>query len=83
MWTKFCFKSAITIMLATAVCASKAQAITPDDPGPAQMQFTVNVDATSVRSVMSPLRLGIHTSPYYYGAMNHALAAGRWKEAQI
>ena len=74
-------KSAIATMLVTVVDALAARAITPENPGPAQVQFTVNA-SQNVKAI-SPLRLGIHTSPYYYGAMNHTLAAGRWKEAQI
>ena len=42
MWTSFYFKLSIAVMLGSVVGASTAKAITPDDPGPAQVQFTVN-----------------------------------------
>ncbi|TWT92914.1 hypothetical protein Pla108_40540 [Botrimarina colliarenosi] len=39
-------------------------------PALGQVSAIVNVDSTTVRSVMSPLGLGVHTSPYYNSLSN-------------
>ncbi len=56
MWNKSCFRSAMAFMLMTSVGASTVCAITPDNPGPADVQFTVN-SAQNVKSI----------SPWIYG----------------
>lgn len=48
----------------------------------ADISASVNIDAADVRAVMSPLGLGLHTSPYY-NAMNHALVDDRLEESGV
>lgn len=62
--------SAVILM---AVCCSSARA---------DISATVNVDAANVRSVMSPMGIGLHTSPYY-NAMTHSLMDDRLEEAGV
>jgi hypothetical protein len=54
--------------------------------GPIQVQAdisaTINVDAANVRSVMSPMGIGLHTSPYY-NAMGNSLMDDRLEEAGV
>jgi alpha-L-arabinofuranosidase len=62
--------SAVIIL---AVCCGSAHA---------DIAATVNVDAANVRSVMSPMGIGLHTSPYY-NAMTHSLMDDRLEEAGV
>ncbi len=48
----------------------------------AQISATVTVDAANVRSVMSPLGIGLHTSPYYNN-MSHPTVDDRLEEAGV
>jgi hypothetical protein len=48
----------------------------------ADISATINVDAANVRSVMSPMGIGLHTSPYY-NAMGHSLMDDRLEEAGV
>ncbi|QEG37239.1 glycoside hydrolase family 44 protein [Bythopirellula goksoeyrii] len=56
MWNLCCFGSAIAAILSSLVGASMALAIIPDDPGPAQVQFTINA-SQNVKAI----------SPWIYG----------------
>jgi hypothetical protein len=60
-------------VIMAAVCCGSARA---------DISATVNVDAANVRSVMSPMGIGLHTSPYY-NAMTHSLMDDRLEEAGV
>jgi hypothetical protein len=65
--------------LTTLACLFLALAAAPLR---ADISATINVDAANVRAVMSPMGLGLHTSPYY-NEMSHALVDDRLEEAGV